>query len=103
MRCGISDDVAYVRFASVYRDFQDVSEFQEEIERLGRSDGEPKTRGDRGARLDHAFMREALAQAEKGIYRTWPNPSVGAVVVADGVIAGAPRHAPAVPTRRLRR
>ena len=36
------DDVAYVRFASVYRDFQDVSEFQEEIERLGRSDGEHK-------------------------------------------------------------
>ena len=36
------DDVAYARFASVYRDFQDVSEFQQEIERLGRSDGEPK-------------------------------------------------------------
>ena len=36
------DDVAYVRFASVYRDFQDVSEFQQEIERLGRGDGEPK-------------------------------------------------------------
>ena len=36
------DDVAYVRFASVYRDFQDVSEFQQEIERLGRNDGEPK-------------------------------------------------------------
>jgi transcriptional repressor NrdR len=30
------DDVAYVRFASVYRDFQDVSEFQQEIERLAR-------------------------------------------------------------------
>jgi len=29
------DGVAYVRFASVYRDFQDVSEFQEEIRRLG--------------------------------------------------------------------
>ncbi len=28
------DDVAYVRFASVYRRFQDVSEFQEEIARL---------------------------------------------------------------------
>ena len=28
------DDVAYVRFASVYRSFQDLSEFQEEIERL---------------------------------------------------------------------
>lgn len=30
------DDVAYVRFASVYRRFQDVSEFQREIERLAR-------------------------------------------------------------------
>lgn len=28
------DAVAYVRFASVYRDFQDLSEFQEEIRRL---------------------------------------------------------------------
>jgi transcriptional repressor NrdR len=35
------DGVAYVRFASVYRDFQDVSEFQEEIRRLhARSDDE---------------------------------------------------------------
>ena len=31
------DAVAYVRFASVYRDFQDVSEFQEEIKKLTRS------------------------------------------------------------------
>jgi transcriptional repressor NrdR len=28
------DEVAYVRFASVYRSFQDVEEFREEIERL---------------------------------------------------------------------
>ncbi len=28
------DEVAYVRFASVYRSFQDVTEFQEEINRL---------------------------------------------------------------------
>ena len=28
------DAVAYVRFASVYRDFQDVSEFRSEIQRL---------------------------------------------------------------------
>ena len=28
------DEVAYVRFASVYRDFQDVSEFQREIQKL---------------------------------------------------------------------
>lgn len=31
------DQVAYVRFASVYRSFQDLSEFREEIERLERS------------------------------------------------------------------
>jgi len=30
------DDVAYVRFASVYRSFQDVKEFREEIERMDR-------------------------------------------------------------------
>lgn len=34
------DEVAYVRFASVYRSFQDVTEFQEEIKKLqGLSDG----------------------------------------------------------------
>ncbi|PID63494.1 MAG: transcriptional regulator NrdR [Gammaproteobacteria bacterium] len=31
------DEVAYVRFASVYRSFQDVSAFQREIERLHKS------------------------------------------------------------------
>jgi len=31
------DQVAYVRFASVYRSFQDVDEFKAEIERLTRS------------------------------------------------------------------
>ena len=45
------DGVAYVRFASVYRDFQDVSEFQEEIRKLtkGRDDEvapRAKTKGD---------------------------------------------------------
>jgi transcriptional repressor NrdR len=28
------DEIAYVRFASVYRRFQDVTEFEEEIRRL---------------------------------------------------------------------
>ena len=28
------DEVAYVRFASVYRSFQDITEFQDEIKRL---------------------------------------------------------------------
>jgi len=31
------DEVAYVRFASVYRSFQDISEFRDEIDRLERA------------------------------------------------------------------
>ena len=34
------DKVAYVRFASVYRSFQDINEFKEEIERLSQGNGE---------------------------------------------------------------
>ena len=30
------DGIAYVRFASVYRDFQDVKEFQTEIQKLNK-------------------------------------------------------------------
>ena len=30
------DDIAYVRFASVYRSFQDITEFEDEIKRLQR-------------------------------------------------------------------
>ncbi len=37
------DQVAYVRFASVYRSFQDVNEFREEIERL-ESEPPPESR-----------------------------------------------------------
>lgn len=34
------DEVAYVRFASVYRSFQDVTEFQDEIRRLQEMSGD---------------------------------------------------------------
>jgi len=36
MRCPFcqSDKVAYIRFASVYRQFQDVEAFKKEIEKL---------------------------------------------------------------------
>jgi transcriptional repressor NrdR len=33
------DEVAYIRFASVYRHFQDLDQFREEIERLSRDPG----------------------------------------------------------------
>jgi transcriptional repressor NrdR len=36
------DTVAYIRFASVYRDFKDVSEFKEELEELLRHHGPAK-------------------------------------------------------------
>jgi transcriptional repressor NrdR len=38
------DTVAYIRFASVYRDFKDVHEFKEELEGLlgGRTGSKPK-------------------------------------------------------------
>ena len=38
------DAVAYVRFASVYRSFQDVTEFQDEIRRLQEMTGGPSRR-----------------------------------------------------------
>ena len=38
------DRVAYVRFASVYRDFQEVEEFQRELERLGEGERRPPRR-----------------------------------------------------------
>lgn len=34
------DPVAYVRFASVYRQFKDVTEFMEELEQLSEEDGD---------------------------------------------------------------
>jgi diaminohydroxyphosphoribosylaminopyrimidine deaminase/5-amino-6-(5-phosphoribosylamino)uracil reductase len=37
---------------------------------------------------DEKHMKAALALAERGIGETWPNPSVGCVVVKDGRIVG---------------
>ncbi|MFM9973208.1 MAG: bifunctional diaminohydroxyphosphoribosylaminopyrimidine deaminase/5-amino-6-(5-phosphoribosylamino)uracil reductase RibD [Beijerinckiaceae bacterium] len=38
--------------------------------------------------LDQRFMAEALDLGRANLGRTWPNPSVGAVVVKDGVVVG---------------
>jgi len=37
---------------------------------------------------DQAHMSAALALAERGLGDTWPNPSVGCVLVKDGVVVG---------------
>jgi len=53
------DTVAYVRFASVYRSFQDIGEFMEELEQLikerrGERQGEKPARGEPRARKPRA-------------------------------------------------
>src|ERR687889_740673 len=66
------DDVAYVRFASVYKNFREARDFEELL----------------GALEDERFMRLALAVGARHLGLTWPNPSVGAVVVRDGEVVG---------------
>jgi len=41
---------------------------------------------------DEMFMRQAVALAAYGVGRTHPNPTVGAVIVADGEVAGEGWH-----------
>ena len=41
-----------------------------------------------------SHMRSALALARRGIGTTWPNPSVGCVIVRDGVVIGRGATAP---------
>ena len=43
------DEVAYIRFASVYREFQDLNQFREEIERLERIPHGSLTAGDKAS------------------------------------------------------
>ena len=69
------DHVAYIRFASVYRQFDDIDEFQQELARLDRSagsdhhpgapaDAEPGTTTDDSQRA--ATDRPALARSNGG-------------------------------------
>ena len=41
---------------------------------------------------DIDFMRQALAEAEKGVGRTAPNPAVGALIVKEGRVIGRGYH-----------
>lgn len=44
------------------------------------------------ATLHERFMALAIAEAEKGVGRTHPNPAVGCVIVRDGVVVGRGHH-----------
>jgi transcriptional repressor NrdR len=105
------DEVAYVRYASVYRHFQDVEAFREEVDRLRHRRGKlpsedqlsllpgellPKETW-QGAQVkfsafDEAAMRRALELAQRGLYSTHPNPRVGAVLARDEEIVGEGWH-----------
>ena len=105
------DEVAYVRYASVYRHFQDVEAFREEVDRLRHRRGKAPSEGQlsllpgdvsppkgrQGAQMsfsafDEAAMRRALELAERGLYSTHPNPRVGAVLARDEEIVGEGWH-----------
>lgn len=56
------DEVAYVRFASVYRHFEDVEAFHEEIRRLrDQRDGKPPREQKRPAKRQPAADRDQLS------------------------------------------
>jgi diaminohydroxyphosphoribosylaminopyrimidine deaminase/5-amino-6-(5-phosphoribosylamino)uracil reductase len=42
--------------------------------------------------IDRNFMRKALLEAKKGVGRTSPNPSVGAIVIKNGLVVGKGYH-----------
>jgi diaminohydroxyphosphoribosylaminopyrimidine deaminase/5-amino-6-(5-phosphoribosylamino)uracil reductase len=44
--------------------------------------------------VDRAHMQAALALARRGLGNTWPNPSVGCVIVRDGLVVGRGVTAP---------
>lgn len=46
-RLRLLDTVAYIRFASVYRDFKDVREFKDELEQLLSHHSEKRVKGER--------------------------------------------------------
>ena len=58
------DSVAYVRFASVYRDFQDIKDFSEEINSLNKE--KPKKKIEEMNYEE--FMLRAISEAEKYKY-----------------------------------
>jgi diaminohydroxyphosphoribosylaminopyrimidine deaminase / 5-amino-6-(5-phosphoribosylamino)uracil reductase len=43
---------------------------------------------------DEQYMRAALSLARRGVGDTWPNPSVGCVIVRDGLVVGRAVTAP---------
>ena len=95
------DQVAYVRFASVYRSFQDVGEFMRELqdlvkERPALAARRAAARGSKSvARRERRRARSCArpcASARRGLGRTSPNPPVGASSSPRGRVVGRGYH-----------
>jgi transcriptional repressor NrdR len=90
------DKVAYIRFASVYRAFEDVDEFSEVIREVSPAPWPPRSTPESPRMIatadDHRWMARALELAERGLFTTTPNPRVGCVIVRDGECVGEGWH-----------
>ena len=103
------DGVAYVRFASVYREFKDVNDFVSELKNLlskarnpehpawaaVRHRAKPRNRPKGPGRTPHErriFHAAGPRAGGKGRGCTAPDPMVGAVVVKDGKVVGQGYH-----------
>ncbi len=78
------DDVAYARFASVYRDFQAAEDFKDVIEEL--SGDEPNK--NMTLSEDERWMQAALQLGRRHLGRTSTNPSVGCLIVKNNSVIG---------------
>ena len=81
------DTVAYVRFASVYKNFQAADDFDKFVSELRPATGEEEKR----PVSDDLGSCRWLWRYRRGLGRTWPNPSVGCVIVAGGRVVGRGR------------
>jgi transcriptional regulator NrdR len=86
-RLAAIDTVAYVRFASVYKNFQATDDFEDFLKRTG-----PARAQDRRLTACLGTTRAgcalALSLGARGLGRVWPNPAVGCVMVKDGRVVG---------------
>ena len=64
---------SHVRFASVYRSFQDLEEFKREIDSMGQVKRQKRKRVVVQNDRDQVFLAEALKLAKEGLYTTHPN------------------------------
>ena len=103
------DDIAYIRFASVYRNFREAKDFHDVIDEITAGDSSSRTcqgrvspmaRLEQNA-LDHRYMAAAirLSRTHQGL--TGTNPSVATLIVKDGVIMG--RGVTAIGDARMRK